>query len=374
MSAFKKTIFLSNKESTNKGMAILTLNKQTKGVFCTLKSYNFGKYSDLVLGLKSEDKIYKQNINLDSNIYNFLLNQEINLEKNLGCVLLDTSNNSFTPILWGSEKADNYKSQIVTNLKNSIQKLQNKDSLNSIQRVASEYTSYPKQQNTYINNSNENLTESNNIINNNNIAEEKTIDIVTNGNTYNQQQTNTDSVPSDILDNQVTFLDSSGEAICPVSRSSNYSNNLHQSEIAHVATMSNLFESNDGEIEEIVDKEMEDKNIVSEHKFYNMIAEQLDDLFEKYPREENLENLVENSKWVKIKYEDQDKYYVVGIIYINNDIKYICYGVPGNYYSEPPRELKDYSQWLPTDTLSPYSEGFWVMYQDADTGENVIIN
>ena len=149
-------------------------------------------------------------------------------------------------------------------------------------------------------------------------------------------------------------------------------NNLSNpsSELAQVVTMSNLFESDDEEIENSIDKELSGSN----HKFYSMIAEQLDELFDKYPREKNLENLVENSKWVKIKYEDNDKYYVVGIIYINNDIKYICYGVPGNYYTEPPRELKDYSQWLPTDTLSPYTEGFWVMYQDADTGENVIIN
>ena len=109
------------------------------------------------------------------------------------------------------------------------------------------------------------------------------------------------------------------------------------------------------------------------HKFYNMIAEQLEELFDKYPRENNLEKIIDNSKWVKINHEEENKFYVVGIIYIDDDIKYVCYGVPGSYYNEPPRELLGYSQWLPTDTLNPYENGYWVMYQDADTGENIYI-
>ena len=68
------------------------------------------------------------------------------------------------------------------------------------------------------------------------------------------------------------------------------------------------------------------------------------------------------------------KYYVVGIIYHNHDIKYICYGVPGTYENEPPVEMRHYSQWLPTDTTDPYNNGYWVMYQDADTGENIYLN
>ena len=45
MSTFKKTIFLSNKENTNQGMAVLTLEKKQNVIFCTLKSYGISKYS-----------------------------------------------------------------------------------------------------------------------------------------------------------------------------------------------------------------------------------------------------------------------------------------------------------------------------------------
>lgn len=319
MNTYKKTIFLSNKTSTNKGMAILTLAKQNQGVFCTIKAYNFSKYPNAVLGIKTDKKIYKQNVNLENNIYNFFINQDIDLSQDIGCVLMDTSNNSFSPILWGSEKQENYKSQIINNLRENIQKLE---------------TPKPK-----------------------------------------QTSTTSSNFPSKKIDPSPTPTNL-GECYHPyghkVEIKCDNEQNKHSQEIAQVATLSNLFESSDEEIEQTIDKELNESK--QEHKFYNMIASQLDELFDKYPREENLENLVENSKWVRIKYDDNDKYYVVGLIYFDNDIKYICYGVPGDYTSEPPRELREYSQWLPTDTMQPYTKGFWVMYQDADTGENIIIN
>ncbi len=321
MNTYKKTIFLSNKTSTNKGMAILTLAKQNQGVFCTIKAYNFAKYPNVVLGIKTNQKIYKQNVNLENNIYNFFINQDIDLSQNIGCVLIDTSNNTFSPILWGSEKQENYKSQIINNLKENIQKLET-----------------PKQKAP-----------------------------ITMPATPPKKSTSTPPTLADL-----------GECYHPFGHNNDTpttdesTNCKHLDEIAQVATLSNLFESSDEEIEQTIDKELDEKK--TEHKFYNMIASQLNELFDKYPREENLENLVENSKWVRIKYDDNDKFYVVGLIYFDNDVKYICYGVPGDYTSEPPRELREYSQWLPTDTMQPYTKGFWVMYQDADSGENIIIN
>ena len=123
----------------------------------------------------------------------------------------------------------------------------------------------------------------------------------------------------------------------------------------------------------IIDEEIKIKHNTT-HEFYNMIKEQLDDLFERYPPEENLNQLIENSSWVKIDTDIVNKHYVVGIIMHNNDIKYICYGVPGNYNIEPPAEMHKYSQWLPTNISDPYNNGYWVMYQDSDTGENILIS
>jgi len=338
MNTVKKTIFLSNKEKPHeKSMATLVLEKKNSSIFCTLKVFNLETSKDLLLGIKSQNQIIKQNILLNNNVYNFILNQNIDLNESLGCVLLNIDQQCITPIIWGNDKNTNYKNQIVENLKSSIQKIKNID--------------ISKQQTNKIStNSTEKQEDStNNFLNPINSKEAYEI----HKNPYN-------------INNYINIEQYSQISLDEEILNSN-------SEIAQATSMEALFESDDQEIEEIVKKELNDES-VSEHKFYNMIAEQLDELFDKYTREYNLEKLIDNSKWVKINHEEENKYYVVGIIYKDNDIKYICYGVPGNYYTEPPTELKNYSQWLPVDTMNPYDNGYWVMYQDADTGENVYIN
>lgn len=111
-----------------------------------------------------------------------------------------------------------------------------------------------------------------------------------------------------------------------------------------------------------------------EETFFDSIKEQVDELFAKYPEEEILKQILPDSKWVKIDCEEKGEYYVVGIMYENNNIKYVCYGIPGVYQDEPPKELKGFCQWLPIDTTKEKGFGYWVTYQDAETGENVTIN
>ncbi|MBO7526392.1 MAG: hypothetical protein J6T74_00675 [Clostridia bacterium] len=109
----------------------------------------------------------------------------------------------------------------------------------------------------------------------------------------------------------------------------------------------------------------------SEPTFFDEIKEQIQSLFGKYPEEEILKDIIPNSKWVKIDYEDKGEYYVVGLLYEENKIKYVCYGVPSTHSLEPPEDLKGFSQWLPIDTEKEDGFGYWITYQDADTGENV---
>lgn len=341
MNAFKKTIFLSNKSNNSqKCMCILTLEKKNNGHFCTLKTYNIDLNKDLVLGIKSEDKIIKQNIILNNGSYNFLINQNFDLNNNISCVLLEVKDKDMVPVAWGSEKSENYKIQIINNLKNSISKLSKLEKKD---------------------------TKSSNLINENLLINDMK-------NENNLYDTSLNNDKENYLNNSIEELQDNYTQI------SLQEEEIHnQDDVAQVANISSLFESSDEEINEDIDNAMNTENEPlnknnKEHKFYSMIAEQLEELFDKYPREDNLEKLVENSRWVKINFEDNDKYYVVGIIYMNNDIKYICYGVPGEFNTEPPRELKEYSQWLPTNTSNPYTNGYWVMYQDADSGENVIIN
>ena len=109
----------------------------------------------------------------------------------------------------------------------------------------------------------------------------------------------------------------------------------------------------------------------TEDTFFDGIKDQIETLFDKFPEEEILKEIIPDSKWVKIDYEEKGEYYVVGLLYEDNKVKYVCYGVPSIYSDEPPKDLKGFSQWLPIDSKKEESFGYWVTYQDAETGENV---
>lgn len=112
---------------------------------------------------------------------------------------------------------------------------------------------------------------------------------------------------------------------------------------------------------------------VSQSNFYDEIKGQISLLFERYPEETFLNEIIPNSKWVKVDYEDNGEYFVVGLLYENGNVAYVCYGMPGEFSVEPPRELSGISQWLPLDPEKPNELGYWLMYQDAETGESVEI-
>lgn len=115
------------------------------------------------------------------------------------------------------------------------------------------------------------------------------------------------------------------------------------------------------------DNEIKDKS----NKFYDEMKEQIDSLFANNPSEDYLMELLPNSKWVKVNIDDNGDYYVLGLIYDEDKLKYICYGVPGVYQKYPPRELSGYPVWFPLDENKPEGFGYWLSYQDSDSGESV---
>lgn len=111
----------------------------------------------------------------------------------------------------------------------------------------------------------------------------------------------------------------------------------------------------------------EDEKVKS---FYQEIKPQIDRLFKENKEEEYLDKIFPDSKWVKVNLDSGD-YYVFGLIYQNNEVKYICYGVPGVYQKIPPRELVGYPTWLPIDNNNQEGFGYWLTYQDAESGDSV---
>lgn len=394
MVTLKKLIFLSNKQDKSNDVATLSIEKKTNGIFGKLKYYG-NLTGDYILGLKSADKIHKQNVKVGNIEYNFLLPADLDLNNPLGCVLCKTNNGELLPILWGNEKSENYKNQIVRNLQNNFSKISN-TSLNKSNIITPTYNeiSTEKKSDTEIlkTNTQKEYTPTNRSIETKYSEDHNMHEIYNenynNFNVLENQKEDSDNINA-MLQNyikEINTLEKNGYAQSPFrEKENNEINNTNHtisqlsiddeffkdhSESAY-ALNTKLFEEDEEEINSIIDKELETNTT---HDFYNMIAEQLQELFDKYPSENNLSKLIDNSKWCKINRDFDNSYYVVGIIYNNNDIKYICYGVPGNYNIQPPREMQGYSQWLPTDATDPYNNGYWVMYQDADTGENIYLN
>ena len=102
--------------------------------------------------------------------------------------------------------------------------------------------------------------------------------------------------------------------------------------------------------------------------FYERVSEQVETLFSEHPREEALEKLLPFTRWVRVEFADDGRYYVVGLVGERPD--YLCYGLPGEYASDAPGG----ASWLPLDVRDPHGKGYWLLYQDAATGKSVSLS
>ena len=136
--------------------------------------------------------------------------------------------------------------------------------------------------------------------------------------------------------------------------------------------------SSDGESDKKKeDEKKEDKtfgdekdNIIFDEKrpFYLTVKEELDKLFSSYQREDSLKVSIPSGDFIKVTY-GENEYYVVGIIREKNLPKYICYGIPSVYQTTPPEALKGISSFIPVSVFDLKGEGYFMIFQDAITGE-----
>ena len=150
-------------------------------------------------------------------------------------------------------------------------------------------------------------------------------------------------------------------------------NSNHIKEVSATSTIDEKTTIDADTADKIVDEKVEDvENQTTTTKptvereiahFYCSIKSNLDETFTCYPTVESLEKLIPYSRWVEIKKEDTP--YVVGLIKEVDTPRYVCYGVKSPSGNIPPEDVRDYCQWLPLDDY----QGYWVIFQDADTGE-----
>lgn len=99
--------------------------------------------------------------------------------------------------------------------------------------------------------------------------------------------------------------------------------------------------------------------------FYERMSGDIKKIFSTYPRAEALEDVIDGSRWAKITYGN-GAHYAFGVIYDGGNAKYLCYGVPVASGAPCPESLKGRAAYVPVD-----GGGYWVMYQDANTGISI---
>lgn len=313
MNTYKKIIVLKNSKTKNyNGSAILTLTKHNNSIMGNIKVFNVENSPNLVLGLAQNNKqIFKQSISLiNNNNYSFKLNN-VNLTENISAVLVEDTADKVIPLIWGSDYSTNLNYEIIENLSALKQEVKTSE-----------------------------------------IKPQKQLDL--------DEMFDISDVELEI-NNNLNF----NEINC-LKEETEIKNNLKE--------MPDLNDNHLSLNKNIIDEEMENITIDENETFYETISNQLENLFNTYPAETNLEELIPNSKWVKIDYENNGNFYVLGLIYEDINLKYICYGVPAEYSNTPPEGLDSYSQWLPTNLNEPNGEGYWVMYQDAISGNSVMLD
>lgn len=309
----KKSIVLSDTKNSNK-KAVLTLQEDGFSLKGSLRLYNFQSELSGVssLGFYVDKKVYKAGLTLKSQMfYEFFIDLK-EIPNKFSCAVVNFQNAVPKPVLYGSTNGSN------------------EDIYGSIISEISQNNSFESAKN---------------------VLDKYDVDF--------------DEEEKEIIEKEID------EAICDC-----------QHDCANCIYKKYFFEHEENkslvqEKEPIVEKNQptlqEDESNKKELPFFvEKLMPQIDKLFENNPIEDNLQKIIPDSKWVKVEYEDDGDFFVFGLLYDEDEnIKYVCYGVPSVFDEAPPEELAGYPIWLPLDKDNSNGFGYWLTYQDAATGQPI---
>ena len=128
-------------------------------------------------------------------------------------------------------------------------------------------------------------------------------------------------------------------------------------------TETGLDPAEDGDAEDVLHEAKTDA-------YYLSAKREIDELFSLYPQDKTLCGAFARSEWVRIKGSADSPFYLVGAIYEDGRVKYICYAIEAQDKENPPEEIKNVCAYVPVSPLVD-AKGFFVIFQSASTGECV---
>lgn len=305
----KRSIVLSDLDYKSNRRAVLTLEKEGEEVNGTIRFYNFPLAIEgiLTLGFYVDNKVIKSGLTYKSTSFYTFKLVDNFINEKFSCAVLNFSDAEVMPILYGSSEGRD--EDVYASIIESLSDDFSKDNV------------------------------------------EKALD--SHGIDYEEHEKRE-------IENEIDRC--MGDC-----KNCFYKEQFYANEIDNVEQKVKSVEENEN-----LKKDMEEgEEKEDEETFFLRLKPQIDKLFEKNPAETNLEEMFPSSKWVKVEYEDDGDFYVFGLIYQDNEVKYVCYGVPAVYEKEPPKELSGYPIFIPLNKEDKEGFGYYITYQDAETGEPI---
>ena len=343
-------------------MCILNINRTTSGVFGNMRM-NGNVYSNCVLGLMLDgDKFFRQNIVCGKNgVAEFKLSNNFDINRSIACIMVQ-EDKPYKAIMWGGN-VRNVRSEILDRLSNNVGRMSATISAKKVKNVAKIENNAEYKETKNANMKKEQMEDSTGI----SLAEYG--DEIVGEKSVNHAEGNINAIKDKIGENDsIDEKNNINQDVVDTAKVAGRVDVYKCRDTDDIAGVTALFEENDSEVEKTISATIASKG---EPNFFEMISDQIDELFAKYPEESRLGAIVPNSKWVKVNFEEGSRTYVIGLIYDNETIKYVSYGVPGKKDDEVPDTIDDYYQWIPIDPNNLDGDGYFVMYQDAETGETI---
>ncbi len=104
--------------------------------------------------------------------------------------------------------------------------------------------------------------------------------------------------------------------------------------------------------------------------YYLSVKGELDKLFSTYPQDITLSRAFQHSEWARVRGTAAKPEYLVGALYEEGKVRYICYALAAEDENNPPEEIKSVCTFVPVSPLLQ-AKGFFVIFQSAATGECV---
>ena len=305
-----KTIILSNENQ--KGRGILTIFQENDLLECRIRLYNIEKLNRFCkIGVYHNNEVFSANLLEKNGTYSSSVVGNFNIDQDFYTAIIDTSKENEVILSGGTYAGFFFNEQAVFNKFDRIEK----------EIPNTNIYDYSKSENT--------INEPNNVCNENCGNCENCVykEYFYSHNEIKIEKNNTTPQPN------------------PDEKNTNISSVEQQSEIS----------PNQVDLAELKE---EKQSIIQS------LIPQFQYIFENYPKDETLNNLIPNSKFVNIKENNQN--YSIGAIYDNEEMKYICYATMSAYNSPAPEELGEHYQWLPLNKEDPLSDGYYIVFQDAN--------